>query len=285
MLGIMKKIISILLIACSTIPLILSCNFSFTSADLLTKPDVEAKNSIITISIPRQSDDTKYINIYRKDVDDSDENVINIGLIYPSAMDTVGSSYLFSDSLIYKEHTYTYMVRYAEGDEYYYSEWSNEVTTDGGYDVDKTLKYKDNSATFTISETDYTLTLMGDILNPDIPEFSDENNPYEPKLIVSANDKTQVFSIGELTDNTIIPLRGLLPSHFLDTEVTIIGVVAQKTEYLPQDDPDAEPIVKRIFWTEPTEIKLSGFQNKTVYIPSANGDDGVDFSRKAALDY
>lgn len=310
----MKKSVISILVTLFVLTINFGCKFSFADGTYLTKPDVEAKDGLISISIPRQSSDTQYINLYRKDVASDDDQIVNIGLLYPSALESTGTVYIFLDTMVVQNHTYTYMARYCESDGYYPTEWSNEVTVTGGYEETTSLKYKENGASFAVNETDYTLRLMGNILEPDIPD-------YEPMLIVSNGTKTQVFKIENskngnvqdtdesdnteadddvdddadsneektniLQDNLIISLRGYLPGDFLNTDVTIIGIVGQKVEKSASDDPESQDTgsVKRIFWTEPTEIRIRGYQDKTIHIPAFNGSDGVDYSRKASSIY
>lgn len=296
MLGIMKKTVISILVAIFTIFTTFGCKVSFSDGDYLTKPDVEAKDGLVSISIPIQSSDTLYINLYRKDTSSDEDQIVNLGLLYPSAIESTGTVYIFLDSMVVRNHTYTYMARYCESDGYYMTEWSNEVTVSGGYEETTILKYKDNGATFAVNETDYTLRLVGNILEPDVEGF-------EPMLIVSNGSKTQVFKIQDeekasqdenaeeteqknvLQNNLIISLRGYLPSDFLNTNITIVGIVGQKVEKTVSVNQESNETgsIKRIFWTEPTEIRIKGYQDKTFFIPSFNGSDGVDYSRNALV--
>ncbi len=256
---------------------LLACNFDFSGKDLLTKPDVEAKDSLISISIPRRSSDTKYVNVYRKDVNDSDGTIVNLGLLYPSSLEDVGSVYIFIDTLVKKDSTYIYMARYCEADGYYSTEWSNEIKTTGGYDKNASLSYKSGSGYFTIS-TDFHLTVHGSINPADITNFETD---YKPMLIASTAEKTQTFELPSIENGTSISLRGLFPADFFETDVTIYGITGQKNEYV--DDNAENLVVKRIFWCEPTEISIKGNADKTVKLSSQNGVNGLDYSKKAFI--
>lgn len=258
--------------------ILIACNFNFSGKDLLTKPDVEAKDSLISISIPRQSSDTKYVNVYRKDVNDSDGTVVNLGLLYPSSLENIGSVYIFIDTLVKKDTTYTYMARYCESDGYYSTEWSNEIKATGGYADTATLSYKEGTGYFTISE-DFLLTIHGTIISADITDFDTD---YKPMLIASTSEKTQAFELSSIEDGTTVSLRGLFPADFFETDVTIYGITGQKTEYV-DDDKAENLVVKRIFWCEPTEISIKGNADKTVKLPSQTGVNGLDYSKKAFI--
>lgn len=269
----MKKIITVALSIFAF--LAVSCNFTFAGEDLLTKPDVEKKDSVISISVPRQNNSTRYINLYRKDCEDSDETVVSLGMIYPDNYESIGSAYIFMDSLVHKDHKYTYRARYFDGSDYYYTEWSNEIIAAGGFNEDKLLKYKNTDATLLLNETDYTLKITGTIGNADIPDFDKE---YKPMIIISSDEKTEIFQIESVADGTLISLRGILPLDFFDKKIRIDGIVGQKIDAINTDDSEADPIIKSLIWTEPTEIELTGYKNNTFIIPSVAGSDGVDFS-------
>lgn len=268
----MKKNYFILFAIFILISLTSSCNLQFSGSNLLTKPDVEPKNDQITVSIPLQSTTTSYINVYRKKSSDDDDDAVNLGIIYPSAFSSTASSYIFNDYLIVEDTTYLYKARYKESDGYYTTNWSSEVTSEGGYSSTDSLSYDEGSASFTYSSTDYSLTIDGTITAPDITDFSTD---YEPMLIVSTEDETQTFYIDSVDDAQVIDLKDILPADFLDTEITIEGITACMKEYTD----DTETTTEYLYWIEPTVIPISGNSSRKLTIPSSESTDGYDYSQ------
>ncbi len=266
-----KTFISFFIISLLFITL-LSCNFQYGGSSMLTKPDVEASTDHITISIPLQSADTSYINLYRKLPNDA--NIVNLGIIYPSALNSTASAYIYTDYLIVKDTTYIYQARYKESDGYYITEWSNEIKSAGGYSINDSLTYDKGSSYFVYDEEDYTLKIIGTISAPtDIPDFETE---YTPMLIINNTTSSQLFELASIEDSTLIPLKNFLPLDFLDTAITIVGITAGKQEYV---DPDApEPVTKYTYWLEPTEMTIRGYSDKTFIIPSTETAEGFDYS-------
>ena len=268
-----------------------SCKLKIEDESLYDKPAVSITKDQVTVVISRVSVDTKYINIYRRDK--QNDEVYNIGILFhPEALLEDNKNYIYVDSLVKEGHSYDYRVRYRINDEYFYSEWSNkiEVTSENNaYEESVNLTYQANGATLIYEKTDFTLKIDGNMTAPDFPEFSTEN--YKPMLIFKSDKLTQAFEIASIADDTIIELRGLLPSEFLDTNISILGIVAQKIIYDDdtfEDDADGDGIEdnkkakKTIVWSEPTELDLIGAgSSKTIYIPSQSGNAGLDYSRTA----
>ncbi len=268
-----------------------SCKLKVEDENLYDKPAVSITKDQVTVVISRVSVDTKYINIYRRDK--QNDEVYNIGILFhPEALLEDNKNYIYVDSLVKENHSYDYRVRYRINDEYFYSEWSNkiEVTSENNaYEESVNLTYQANGATLIYEKTDFTLKIDGNMTAPDFPEFSTEN--YKPMLIFKSDKLTQAFEIASIADDTIIELRGLLPSEFLDTNISILGIVAQKIIYDDdtfEDDADGDGIEdnkkakKTIVWSEPTELDLIGAgSSKTIYIPSQSGTAGLDYSRTA----
>ena len=268
-----------------------SCKLKIEDESLYDKPAVSITKDQVTVVISRVSVDTKYINIYRRDK--QNDEVYNIGILFhPEALVNDNKNYIYVDTLVKENHSYDYRVRYRINDEYFYSEWSNkiEVTSENNaYEESVNLTYQANGATLIYEKTDFTLKIDGNMTAPDFPEFSTEN--YKPMLIFKSDKLTQAFEIASIADDTIIELRGLLPSEFLDTNISILGIVAQKIIYDDdtfEDDADGDGIEdnkkakKTIVWSEPTELDLIGVgSSKTIYIPSQSGTAGLDYSRTA----
>ncbi len=275
--------ISLALLAFSVI----SCKLKMAEEDLYDKPGVIPTNNQITIIIPKVNNDTKYVNVYRRDK--ANDEVVNIGILYhPQALDSDPKNYLYIDSLITKRHSYDYRVRYNIGGSYHYSEWTDSIFIENNYnayDESVHLVYRANGAELTYEPTDYTLTFSGTILPPDFQEFLSEN--YKPMLIVQNDKYTQAFSIqtscmDSNSNNRKIALRSMLPSTFLDTNIKIVGIVAQKTEYFDESKPEDERQYKSIVWTAPTTLEFIGpGSSNVINIPSQTGSAGLDYGRKA----
>ena len=269
-----------------------SCKLKVEDEDLYDKPGVNVTNNQITLIIPMVSKNTKYVNIYRRDK--QNDKVINIGVLYhPIALANDNKNYCYIDSLITKEHSYEYRVRYYIDGEYYYSAWSDKIlieTNYNAYDESEVLTYKENGASLIYDSVEYTLTFDGTVQEPDFSEYSTEN--YKPMLIVQCDKYTQAFEISDISHGSAVPLRNILPSDFLDTDIKILGITAQKTIY--EDDttdimenndsdsdgiPDKEKLKKAIIWTEPLELELFGAGSaKVINIPSQSGSSGLDIS-------
>lgn len=273
----MKKTLYTLFIAVIT-TLFLSCNLvTVQDQELADPPGANVTTGGIAVTVYRYSSDTKYINVYRKDVTSSSDDeapVINMGIIFPSAYSSSDKSYFLEDFYLYAGHKYKYMVRYAEKDKYYYSDWSDTITATAGYDTTKHLSYQTSGVKFRYSEADLTLKFLGVIANPDIEHFTEE---WTPVLAVKSDTCSQVFDLDNINDGTFINLRGLLSSEFYDTEIVILGIAAQKAIYTAPTD-GSEPKLKQIIWTAPSSIDIQGYSGNKLTIQSETGSGGYDFS-------
>lgn len=273
---------------------IFSCKLKMEDEDLYDKPGVNITQNQVTVIIPKVGNGTKYINVYRRDK--QNDEAINIGILYhPQALENDGKNYCYIDSLITKSHSYEYRVRYYIDGEYYYSEWSDKIfieSTYNAYDESVNLAYRANGCYLEYEPTDYSLTFRGNIQTPSFTEYSSQN--YKPMLIVQCGDKTQVFDVPAITDTTKVALRSILPSDFFDTDISIQGIVAQRTifdddsddELLDNDTnsdgvPDTDKQKKVIIWTAPTSLELVGAGSaKLINIPSQTGTAGLDYGRR-----
>lgn len=288
----MKKV-SIFLFSILTIFAITfsSCQLKVEDEDLFDKPGVEANENQVTIIIPKTSNDTKYINVYRRDK--KNDEIVNIGILFqPEALGNDQKNFIYIDTLVKKNHTYDYRARYYTDGNYYYTEWSKntyiEPAWSYAYPEDQKLSYQANDVNLIYERTDHTLKFEGTITPPDFAEFTSEG--YTPMLIIESPKSTQAFEIAPATiENTAnrekISLRSMLPGNFLDTDITVKGIVGQKTIYVDSSKPLKDRTIERIIWTAPTdadEITLIGFgSDKKLKIPSQTGSAGLDYSRKA----
>lgn len=255
----------------------LCCNLvTVQDQELTDAPGIYETNGTIALTVYRYSSDTKYINIYRKDVSSPDDEPIlqNLGILFPEAYSNKDKSYVFADELFYTGHKYQYMVRYAVNNKYYYSDWSEIITATSGLDSSIKLTYQTNNVNFRYSDSDLTLKFVGTIVDPDIPNFATE---WNPALIVKTENLTQAFTLEDTANGSFINLRGLLSSEFYDVDIIILGIIGQKEIYTtPTDGSDA--VLKQIIWTAPSNIDISGYSKNILNIHSETGSSGYDFS-------
>lgn len=261
-----------------------SCKLSVEDEALFDKPGVIPTNNQITIIIPKTSNDTKYINVYRRDK--KNDKIVNIGLIFhPQALEDDPKNYSYIDTLVKKKHSYDYRVRYYTDGKYYLSQWSKTIYIDTDYNAypeEQNLSYQATNASLIYERTDYSISFSGTITPPDFPEFASEG--YIPMIVISSDKATQAFeipltSIENSSNRTPIALRSMLPSDFLDTAITVQGIIGQKTLYTADA---SKREIKEIIWTELEPVKLTAFgSSNSIKIPAQAGSSGLDYSRKA----
>jgi|GEM_PF-1538845 len=265
-----------------------SCKTGIVIGENWDAPDIYYENDNLIVSIPVKSADTKYINVYRQDVTipNKESEIVNIGVLFPKQMNEVPNEkfkngYPFPDSLVYKNHKYKYMLRYSMPDRNYKTEWSDPKEVKKGYDASRTFHYQAEGVKFIYNSANYSVKIEGSMLLPNNDDFSE----YSPMIIVSNSKDIQLFPVDSVASMTEITLRDKLPDIFLDKEIKITGLLAQKKEYVATVDSDGNPIpenklvCKRISFTEPTPITFE-HGITTIVIPSLNGSNGLDYSRK-----
>ncbi len=279
----MKKGTSFIYITVSILCLMLcTCKLSLEDTELFQKPDLDLSNRQVTLIIPKLNNSTDYINIYRKQSNNDDEVV---GLIFPKDLPSGDSTYRFIDDLVVEGKKYKYQVRYHDNKGFQYSHWTDEIKIQNitnAYTESQELTYTVGSAKLTFSSEDTKLQVTGTITAPsDIPNFSTE---YTPALIIKTSDKTQVFDVSQdfITGSDFVTLRGMLPLSFMDTPITIVGLIAQKKEYVdPNETDETKRVIKFIRWTSLTSININGHRDNTITVPSQSGAAGYDYSRSA----
>jgi hypothetical protein len=294
----MKKRTSYIVIISAILGMFLSaCKLEVANTNLLTKPDIDISDKQVTLIIHKVNSQTKYINIYRQDITDRTQpgDIVNIGLLYPKAFGN-SQTYVFIDKQVSENKTYVYRVRYVDAEGIYYSNFSDSITIDSTrfenyYQESKKLYYTASSSTgFSFDETNYTLQLNHALTLPEITPFTEYDadtniEGYQAMLIVNNGTVSNVFRIGFNVLNDTrreITLKDILPDTFLDKNIVIEGVTAQKIEYVdPTVDRDKLEI-KAVHWTIPTKIKVNGYTNNTILIPSSHTTNtGLDYTRKA----
>lgn len=245
------------------------------------RPDIDNTSSTsIKITLQSISTDTKYISVYRQK--DGDKNSVLIGQIFPEAFDSNNYSFLFEDTLVTKGNKYKYMARYFDENETYYStKWTDYYTANFG-ESETSYKYSIGSKVFIkFSTDDYTLKFKTsddstiDIKNPE--KIADFATNYKPALAIKAVHEdynlVQVFVFDKngaeiLSGTQTISLRGILPEGFYDCPLEIIGLLGQYTEC------NSDKLPMRIYWTQPTSIKVEG----SVTVPNSGASSGLDYS-------
>ena len=252
-----------------------SCNFKFGDPSLLTEPTVDYSSSILTISIPRQSKSTKYINIYRQDLSgkksaDYDEaEILSIGVIFPSNLKSGGSTYQFQDTMVCYNHIYRYSVRYCEKKGFYYSEWSNTIEVDNKSTFaeeleDSDLTYSIKDAMFYYDITDDSFTLSGSVIPPEAyPNFADY---FDPALLVEYEDDAKVFQLPNSviskikegsSDEVKFSIKNIISSDFYDKEITIKGILGQHKQTASESVSETESTETSTDATESEESESS----------------------------
>ena len=77
-----------------------------------------------------------------------------------------------------------------------------------------------------------------------------------------------------ITTSEKINLRGLLPEGYYDTDLTITGLLGQRTEKNEDDE------TMRVYWTLPTSIPVYKGESTidSFSVSSEIGDNGLDYS-------
>ena len=260
-----------------------ACKLSLEDTELTDAPEVSTEKNQVSIIIPRLNNETKYINIFRKDSSKTD--IESIGMIFPNAL--INRNYFFVDDLVIQDHKYKYKVRYCDNNGYFESKWSNEISTkDKNFAKPSSAKmtYTTDGVRFNYSKTDYTLTIEGTISKPDFDGYADEEDDatdplYKPMIIVSTSERSEAIPISSIANNTVIPLRNILPLYFQNTNISIIGLVAQKNEYVDRSVDADKRVTTSVAWTELAGISIRGNgSSSTLYIPSQEGEEGLDYT-------
>lgn len=273
----MKKILITLLAAFFILS---SCNINIEDDKFLRSPDIEEISSGIAIRIPQISDTTEYVSIYRRDItDDKDDpescTPVNIGIIFHSEYKNE-QSYFFEDNNIHINHCYQYRVKYVDKETAFYSKWTSSITASKGYAGTTKFSYNTTGANVIYDDRTQTFKISGNIT---LPQMIDADN-YEPVLSFKSEKSTQVFLIESIANNTVIPLRTLLPPEFQDVEIELLGICAQKKDYSPIEstDEDRTPKVRKIIWSELAPLKILGNQENKITVKSETGTNGYDYS-------
>lgn len=271
-----------------------SCDFEFTDSKL-NRPDVEAIQSGIAITIQKENSDCDYINLYRaeKTIDEK-LDFKKIGIIFPKAFNDKNDSYLFEDTTVIKGKSYVYYARsYDSKEGYFPSNITNPIKAENGLPEDTNiseLMFQTNF-TFKYDEIEKTISPTTNIellSNPYLPD-------YNTALVVSKVEKdnegnkiitrTQSFLLSDetLIANDGISILTLLPEDFLSSGFIIEGLIGQKIEYKLYDPNDitSESNICRVYWTDLAPVTVQDKNNlpiEEIRIETQYGADGFDYS-------
>lgn len=275
----MKKILVLFFVSLIA-ALTLSCNLiSIQDQDTFDAPIPNQQSTSISVSIRKFSSETKYITLYRRDITnntEADAVIEKIALLYPSEYPD-GASYSFEDIYTLANHKYQYKVRYCEPDGYYPSSWSITVTPPTGYGyVDASaLRYNTSGVRFIYSDSDFTMRINGTIVSPQIPNYLTE---WHPVMAFQTDKVSQVYTLSNIADGTVISMAGLLTSDFYNTDVKVLGILGEKIVYNRKTPNDTNPPIKCVIWTLPTTIEIQGHSSNIIKIKAQTGTTGYDYS-------
>lgn len=273
----MKKFFLSAISICLVSIFIFNCKLHVQDKDTLDRPEIINTSTGVGITITRYSQDTSYINIYRRDVTSTSPDkatAINIGVLFPSSYNKSDKTYFIEDLILLKNHKYQYMVRYCEPEGYSYTDWTDTISipSSAGYDESTKLSYSSTSCKFRYNQDNSILTLVGTLTTPGISGFSSN---WRPALVVSNNEKTVVFELTSASDGDQINLRKNLPPDFLDKEIKIEGIVGQRKIKTSENQTQKD---KLIFWTPILSLKIQGYGGNIIEVKSESGSTGYDYS-------
>ena len=102
---------------------------------------------------------------------------------------------------------------------------------------------------------------------------------YKPMIVISNSERTEAIQITSTADETVIPLRNILPLYFLDTNISIKGIIAKQNKYKDNDVEEDDLVIKYIKLLELEEVNVTGAgSSKILNIPSQIGDAGLDYN-------
>lgn len=203
-----------------------------------------------------------YANVFRRHADDSNgsnaSDWMNIGQVSAASDSTSLREFAFIDSNVSAAYYYSYRVRYFNGDYYVYSGISDWVQNSAGSGTqsiseDVTAFYYRNDQT-----GEYYLCLT----QPSAGFTGIDHTKFESLCIVLHNGSmAKPFALGEIDDNdslaiddTMVEMHKILPSSFLDADLTPKGVV------LFHSRSDEAKTMNYYSWTEAKDVALNVWQ-------------------------
>lgn len=274
-----------------------SCKFQDSDEKMLHRPDVQAKQNCILITGSYDSTDLEYVIVYRQDADDETAEPIRLGMILTTSFNSHNKTYSFFDETAIEGKTYTYFCRLYQGKYgYYKTEVSDKIKVPTGYGLDDTSFSSDDDLKCSITDTlvynEESRMLSIKSGNPKTsitrPEFPTKNDYTDFCLIVTNGSSTQSFLLSSSDDgdwnnnaDNEWNLQTLLPENYLNTEIQILGIIAQKKDLDLEDN----KILLRYLWTNLQTITIENndptpvtYQDNKITVKLQSGVDGVDYS-------
>lgn len=231
--GIIPLILTIVIAGVFAFGICSSCFLTNSEEDTITAPTVAQDGTSSTtydISFAPQSN-MVYANIFRQSCSAEDFSgtitTVNAGQIVPVSTSSLPSAFIFYDWDTSTALYYRYYVRFWTGSSYSYTEKSDInaglSTSEASLSVSSpAILYSCNN--FTKS---YTFTLSTDVTMPN-------SNFTALDVIISNGTNAKLFGIGTasslvVSSGTVIDLQKLLPSSFLDTSLTLVGLTGVYT--------------------------------------------------------
>ena len=255
------------------------CKFNLSGSKYLDRPDVVEHTGYFEIIAPYISSNTESITIYRQNVHDrTDTPVERVAIVFPKGIeDTSDQTLHYDDERVIVAQEYRYYLRFTDKNGIRNrTEWSEKKTLQTGAPSADKLAYKVN-ASYTYTPETMVLSLPSgtDFTAPDNSVIKDISE-YKPALVLQTGDTIQAFEVAG-GDTTIVHLKALLPENYLYTDVTLLGIVGQKTEYNSKNP----EVLKCVSWTNLTPIKVlnkAGNELETFRLEPEYGEAGFDYS-------
>lgn len=253
----------------------------------LKRPDVEIISDGIAISIAVDNS-SSYVNIFRKELTVPPfpaPKITNVGMIIPSEKD-LQDAYSFVDKVLLSGKKYSYCARYRHSGRYVYTGWSEWPVDESGTEVPPPatgyldpdhLKFSVPAASFFEYDKSFQVLVLKGGAIPAVGEFSS----FFPAICISYPGKSRIFDIPNLSSGSGIPsdgkvdLRAILTLDFYDKDLTIEGVLYQKTD-------KTKPSYKKIFWSELSPIPVKDGDGNVLptikLLLSETNDNNHDFT-------
>ena len=260
-----------------TIFLLAGCQFNLSKTQYLERPDITVENNRFLIIAPYISNQTESITIYRQDVEDTGKPIERVAILFPKGDDEPeNQTFHYYDERILTNTKYSYYLRFKNyNGERNRTEWSEPKAVQTGAGSDAQLSYN-VTGVYRYDPATMTLTLKNGTFTPPDSSVITDINAYNPALVFQAGDLMQVFDIPD-GDINLVHLKSVLPESFLYKDITLLGIVGQKTEYNIKDP----TIPKKVSWTKISDIKIvdsHDIRQTTIRLDPEHGNDGFDYS-------
>jgi len=275
----MKKTeISLLICTLFTALLMCGCNFNLSDKKYLERPDVYVKDGYFDIRGAYISSQTKCITIYRQNVTDRDDAEIErVAILYPDgAEEKENQTFSHEDRMVVVNEKYRYYLRFTDINGIRNrTEWSEPKKLEsGGVSNFSLLCYDTHNLKYTYYPDTMELKLLGGTFDaPSATAIADIAN-YNAALVFQYDDVIQSFEIDETAS---VNLKALLPNDFLYKDITLLGIIGQKTVYNKKDT----QVKDRIMWTPLSPLSIeneAGNKMDTIRLDPKYGQEGTDYS-------